>query len=59
MSKEQFIEIAASNNPFIETCYGLTRLFVENGALWIEFQNEYGFYSQQKTGTMNLNELRK
>lgn len=55
MTKETFFGIANSQNPFFETSFGLTRAFVENGKMWIEYQNEFGFYSQEAVTVNKLN----
>lgn len=62
MTQDQFINIANSANPYVETCYGLTRLFTvkhRDGRLhiWIEYINEWECTTQERTYIGRFNEL--
>ncbi len=60
MAAQYFESIAQSQNPFTETCFGLTLVFQDrHGNLWIEYQNEHGYTTQEKVSAMRLTEYCK
>lgn len=61
---EDFIKIAQSSNPYIQTEYGLTRVFVQllkndkgRQSLWIEYINDGGHLSQDRVTAMFLKSI--
>ena len=63
MTAQVFTSIANSKNPFTDTCFGLTMLFVEfrKGVqqYWIEYQNEHGYTTQERVTLMRFDEYCK